>query len=550
MRRSRDSWTEWWCALTVLFIILLAPVFFVEVPPLLDYPNHLARAYLLSVGQHDSHLSQMYYPNWHIVPNLAIDVVLAPLITIIPVYIAGKVVISLALLLPVIGAIMFSRALFGSRTYWSLASCTVSANGLFLLGFLNFQLSIGIAFISAAAWIIWQEFYPIRIMFLASICGALLFFSHLMGLVFYIILIASYELHAALSNHRNSLAALAPNLAIRTLRLAGVVVPSGFLYIHTALPDMQLDLIWETWPDKIVRIATPFINYNVWLDLCTVGLVLLFLASCLNFRLIHAPPTSVIAFAILALCYAIMPYGLKGAGFVGGRIAVMLGFLLFSAVRFEGLTPRTARIIAASVLLIFALRNWEVLSIWRTQMGDIQELRDAIAMVTYGSRVLVAMVSIEEADPAARAILRGHELSDGTRLGGHTGALLVIERQAFYPFLFANEAQQPIAMRPAYREIGRLTKGVPDIRLLSERFPSLRDIDRFPLVGQWACCYDYVLVVESRGKPNFSDDNLELLRRSDYVALFRVLRNGPIRPIPLHCTDSLGRPTICGREGG
>ena len=323
-----------------------------------------------------------------------------------------------------------------------------------------------------------------------------------------------------------------------------------FSNIRSALPDMQLDLIWETWPDKIVRIATSFINYNVWLDLCTVGLLLLFLSSCVKLRLIHAPPTSVIALAIVALCYAIAPYGLKGAGFVGGRFAVMLGFLLFSAVRFKGLTPRTARIVAVSVLLMFALRNWQVLSIWTTQMGDIQELRDAIAMVKRGSRVLLAMVSIEEADPAARAILRQHELSDGTRLGGHTGALLVIERQAFYPFLFANEAQQPIAMRPAYREIGRLTKGVPDIRLLSERYPSLSDIDRFPLAGQWACCYDYVLVVESRGKPNFSDDNLELLRKSDYVALFRVLRNGPILPIPLHCTDSLGRPTLCDRERG
>jgi hypothetical protein len=37
----------WWAALVGLSVILAVPLPVVDVPPLLDYPNHLARIYML-----------------------------------------------------------------------------------------------------------------------------------------------------------------------------------------------------------------------------------------------------------------------------------------------------------------------------------------------------------------------------------------------------------------------------------------------------------------------------------------------------------------------
>jgi hypothetical protein len=54
----------WWSTLITLCVALLAPLAVVDVPPLLDYPNHLARAYVLAHGQQDAQLSQMYAPHW------------------------------------------------------------------------------------------------------------------------------------------------------------------------------------------------------------------------------------------------------------------------------------------------------------------------------------------------------------------------------------------------------------------------------------------------------------------------------------------------------
>jgi len=60
----------WWSTLIVLCGVLLMPLAVVDVLPLLDYPNHLARAYVLAWGQQDAFLSHMYAPHWAIIPNL------------------------------------------------------------------------------------------------------------------------------------------------------------------------------------------------------------------------------------------------------------------------------------------------------------------------------------------------------------------------------------------------------------------------------------------------------------------------------------------------
>jgi hypothetical protein len=47
------STSVWWSAVFLICLVLVAPLAVVDVPPLLDYPNHLARAYVLAHGQTD-----------------------------------------------------------------------------------------------------------------------------------------------------------------------------------------------------------------------------------------------------------------------------------------------------------------------------------------------------------------------------------------------------------------------------------------------------------------------------------------------------------------
>src|SRR5690349_5916928 len=84
-------------ALALMCTILLVPLALVDVPPLLDYPNHLARAFVLTFGAGDPILSQMYAAHWAVIPNLATDLILPPLLLILPIHLAGRIVIAIAI---------------------------------------------------------------------------------------------------------------------------------------------------------------------------------------------------------------------------------------------------------------------------------------------------------------------------------------------------------------------------------------------------------------------------------------------------------------------
>src|SRR5262249_6431206 len=152
------------------------------------------RAFVLAFGSGDPVLSRMYAPRWAIIPNLGIDLVLPPLLHVLPVHVAGRAVIALALLLPVLGTVAYSRAVFHTRSLWPMASALVAYNGTLLLGFLNFVAGVGLALLLAAAWIAWREVHLSRVLGLTIAGTVVLFFCHLMSLVFWAILIGGYEL--------------------------------------------------------------------------------------------------------------------------------------------------------------------------------------------------------------------------------------------------------------------------------------------------------------------------------------------------------------------
>ena len=151
----------WWATLAAAVALLLLPLLITDVPPILDYPNHLARLVLLHAGPDDPVLGRFFEPAWSILPNLASDVIVPPLLGLLPPHVAGRVMLGGILLLNLAGVVALHRALFGRRSYWPLASVLMAYNSTFLLGFLNWQIGSGLAMLAAAGWITWRERRPI-----------------------------------------------------------------------------------------------------------------------------------------------------------------------------------------------------------------------------------------------------------------------------------------------------------------------------------------------------------------------------------------------------
>ena len=105
-------------------------------------------------------------------------------------------VLALCLLTPTTGAIALSYAFFQRRSFWQFTAGFAAFNVLFLMGFMNFALGMGIAMWGAAAWVEYRDKKLAIAIFSGLVIGIVVFFFHLMGFCFYALLVGCYEFFA------------------------------------------------------------------------------------------------------------------------------------------------------------------------------------------------------------------------------------------------------------------------------------------------------------------------------------------------------------------
>ena len=144
--------TKRWLPVLAALVAML-PVWSADTPPLLDYHNHLARQYILARIDHSPLLGQWYLSAWHATPYLAFDGIVQAFATLMPVDIAGKVFVSLMLLLLALAPLALNLAVVGRVTPVALLGLLFVHNGTVTLGFVNYLFGIGFALCVVALWI-------------------------------------------------------------------------------------------------------------------------------------------------------------------------------------------------------------------------------------------------------------------------------------------------------------------------------------------------------------------------------------------------------------
>src|SRR5580700_8491098 len=163
--------------------MLVAPIWIVVFPPLLDYPNHLARAFVLAhLGDPHFSFREFYRADWGAYPYLGMDASLAVLGRIFPIETAGRVFLSLCALALPASAWFFLRQVHpaetGSAGLWALL---ISYNVFFLEGFLNFDLSLAVGFLALGLWLRWLARPAGGKWIAALVAFTMLYFTHLLG---------------------------------------------------------------------------------------------------------------------------------------------------------------------------------------------------------------------------------------------------------------------------------------------------------------------------------------------------------------------------------
>ncbi len=500
--------TCWFLALGGLCAILLVPMFLTDVPPLGDYPNHLARLMVLADNGADPILRKFFQVHWGIIPDLGIDLLGTPMLWILPVHVAGRIILSIALLLPVFGTLAYSRAVFGRLTWWSLGCVLVAYNATFMQGFMNFMLGTGLALLLAAAWIEWRDSAPWRTLAIAIPGAVALFFCHLMGLLFYGLLIGASELAqvpALLRSPRRFVA--------RVLYAVPIFVVPLILYVSSELHAMAEETDYLSLGRKLAQLLVPFTNYSWPLDIATAALIAGGLLAVAATRQLRMPARSGCALLLVAAMYVVAPAAYKGTYNLDMRFVIYFGFLMFGAVEPVGLRARSGNLIMAGLAALFVGRMAIVSVVWLGHNQDIGRLRAIMAHIEPGSLVYVTDVKPEENQAYWDNGPRARWLSDGLRMDPHWPALVLIERRAWWPYLFANPSQQPILNLPVYQAMADRITHLPG-------HGELEGSDDFGLCG-----FDTVLLMMAGGEPDvehYSSRRLTLIDGNDTAALFRI----------------------------
>lgn len=137
-------------ALLLLLGALIIPVAAVRMPPLIDYPNHVSRLWLLGGGAAMPPMPSFYAVEWAGLTNVGIDLLAVPLTRLFSAETIGAFYLALGLVLAPLGTAMLNRRLHGPLNWWALAFPLLAWNGALLAGFLNFVIGLGVALIAAA----------------------------------------------------------------------------------------------------------------------------------------------------------------------------------------------------------------------------------------------------------------------------------------------------------------------------------------------------------------------------------------------------------------
>ena len=122
-----------------LVLLLELPVLSTSLPPMMDYPNHLARMRILAMGG-----DAYWQVHWGVLPNLAEDAFIWSSSGFLSVETAARVFLFLIVATNAIGVLLFGRAVHGDFRLWSLTGLMFIWSASLLWGFLNFSFGVGL----------------------------------------------------------------------------------------------------------------------------------------------------------------------------------------------------------------------------------------------------------------------------------------------------------------------------------------------------------------------------------------------------------------------
>ncbi len=491
----------------------LLPVLLTPIPAMVDYPNHLARMYILS--QDGTPGANPYYQvAWALYPNLAMDLLVPRIARLTGVEAATRLFLFLSQLLIVGGAVFLERVVKGRIQLAGFAALMFLYCLPFTWGFVNFEFGLGVALWAIAVYLmVMERGWPVRLAVNAVFVVAL-FAAHFFSLGIYGATLGFYELWRA-RDRKASFRAIALRLAMLAIP---VVVLFGVMQLTAGSVGSE-GTAWHfefkpIWPFRIMN------GYNLTVSAATMLALMALLYVAARRGVLKLEPAGIWLATGFAFLYLAIPSMLFGTSFVDLRVIPAAALIIpaFCSLVLPG--PRWT-IAALAVVAAVILANLAVVfAVWLSYRADYADIIESFRKIDRGSLVVVGS-SGEGEDPP---------FSDLTQYPmAYAPTLAVHYADAFVPNLFTEVGKQPVQPRAAVRRLAIPYGGPVPMRVLAAIAAGQTLSGIPPFIRTWYRDYDYLYVLGPR-TANPLPNLLEELAGSRRFVLYKIRRtseNGP-----------------------
>ena len=414
-RQPRQWWeTRWFAALLVLFAS--APLLYPPIAPLVDLPGHMGR-YRVSMALAQSASLQQYYTfHWSLLGNLGVDLLVIPLSKIFGLELATKLIVLAIPPMTVAGFLWCAREVHHRLPPTALFALPFVFGHPFLFGFVNFALSMALAFLAFGLWLRMARLNATRLRLILFVpISIVLWLVHTYGWGLLGLLAFSAE---SVRQHDRG----------QRWFMAGI---HGALHASVMVLPLFLTLYWQSGAHS--SLATDWFNFDIkwrwvrmalrdrwdWYDQASLVVVALLFLVVLFHRRLTFSRNLFFSALVLTGVYLVLPRIIFGSAYADMRLVPFIFAVIILSMRFKAETDLpTARLLATCGLAFFTIRlAGTTLSLTLASLDQSAKL-EALDHVPPGARVLS---------------LVGHRCNDNWALprNAHLGGMVMVRRDGF-----------------------------------------------------------------------------------------------------------------------
>jgi hypothetical protein len=442
-------------ACSVLSLLLAMPILAMSVPWFCDLYFHMARMAILE-NPHAAFIGDWYRPDWRLVPNLAMDLVVPVLGKAIGTAAATRVFVALTLVLTFTGTVALHHAIHRKLTWFPLIACLFVYNWVTFLGFANVLFGNALMLWALALWFHGRARPPALRIALSAVCALILYICHLFSLGLYGLVIASAEIARLRQETRLDARAIGRSLAVTT---APFLVPLALLLtsrtVEASAPGVDYVLA-----AKLFAPLTPFITIDLPVDFAIAAGTIALLCLLLRERALRVAPELRLALVALPLLILAIPTSFFGTDLADFRLPALGIFVAIAACRFGEQSSRRLRLgILVGAAILFTLRMTAIAIDFAAAEPEVKAITEQYRAMKPGA---VLFTGTFESPSFLVDLFAKPEnwLAPWQRRNvvpfRHIGTMAVLYQPVLVPETTMIDGQQPVVMLPPFRALKAL----------------------------------------------------------------------------------------------